>query len=45
MWHIICGIIQTQNQSAMYFTDVPGALSTDYTIPVERVGVQSAIGS
>jgi hypothetical protein len=24
MWHIICGIIQTQNQSAMYFTDVPG---------------------
>jgi hypothetical protein len=21
-WHIICGIIQTQNQSAMYFTDV-----------------------
>jgi hypothetical protein len=45
-WHIICGIIQTQNQSAMYFTDVlAGALSTDYTIPVERVGVQSAIGS
>jgi hypothetical protein len=28
------------------FTDVlAGALSTDYTIPVERVGVQSAIGS
>jgi hypothetical protein len=23
-WHIICGIIQTQNQSAMYFTDVAG---------------------
>jgi hypothetical protein len=36
-------IIQTQNQSAM--TDVCRALSTDYTIPVERVGVQSAIGS
>jgi hypothetical protein len=45
-WHIICGIIQTQNQSAMYFTDVlAGALTTDYAIPVKRVGVQSAIGS
>lgn len=45
-WHVICGIIQTQNQSAMYFTDVlAGALTRDYAIPVERVGVQSAIGS
>jgi septum formation topological specificity factor MinE len=45
-WHIICGIIQTQNQSAMYFTDIlAGALSTDYAIRVERVGVQSAIGT
>jgi hypothetical protein len=38
-WHIIGGIIQTQNLSAMHYTEVlAGALRTDYGIPVTLVG-------
>jgi hypothetical protein len=44
-WHIIMGIIQTQNLSAMHYTEVlAGALQTDYGIPVSLTSVSSAIG-
>jgi hypothetical protein len=37
-WHIIGGIIQTQNLSAMHYTEVlSSALRTDYGIPVKIV--------
>jgi hypothetical protein len=35
-WKVILGIIQTQNLSAMYYTDIfTAALRSDYGIPVQ----------
>jgi hypothetical protein len=43
-WHIIMGIIQTQNLSAMYYTEVlTKALQCDYGIPVQMTNGRSIV--